>query len=154
MLAFRAGIKGKAISGTGQSKKKINRQKWWAKDYRHWTEEDWKKVLWTNELKIEVFESHRRTFVRRRKTEKILEESLLPCDKGNMIVWASFGAGKVEDLFRVKGILKKDDYHSILQHHAIPCLRCLIGASFIHNRTDLFSCYIFERIEIELKEGI
>ena len=26
--------------------------------------EDWKKVLWTDESKFEVFGSHRRTFVR------------------------------------------------------------------------------------------
>ena len=31
----------------------------WAKEHRHWTEEDWKKVF-------EVFGAQRRTFVRRR----------------------------------------------------------------------------------------
>ncbi|MBN3300843.1 NMD3A protein, partial [Amia calva] len=31
----------------------------------------------------------------------------------------------------VKGILKKEGYHSILQLHAIPCERHLIGASFL-----------------------
>ena len=32
----------------------------WAKEHRHWTEEDWNKVLWTDESKFEVFGSHRR----------------------------------------------------------------------------------------------
>ena len=36
------------------------------------------------------------------------------------MVWACFGAGKVGDLYKVKGILNKEGYHSILQHHAIP----------------------------------
>ena len=45
----------------------------WAKEHRHWTEEDWKKVL---SVKFEVFGSHRRTFVRRRASEKMLEEDL------------------------------------------------------------------------------
>ncbi|CAJ0959886.1 unnamed protein product [Ranitomeya imitator] len=36
----------------------------WAKEYRHWTEEDWKRVLWTDESKFEVFGSNRGTFVR------------------------------------------------------------------------------------------
>ena len=39
----------------------------WAKEHRYWTEEDWKKVLWTDKSKFEVFGSHRRTFVRRIK---------------------------------------------------------------------------------------
>jgi len=30
----------------------------WAKEHRHWTEEDWKKVFWTDESKFEVFGSH------------------------------------------------------------------------------------------------
>ena len=33
-----------------------------AKEHRHWTEEDWKTVLWTDKSKFEVFGSHRRTF--------------------------------------------------------------------------------------------
>ena len=42
-----------------------------------------------------------------------------------------FGGGKVGALYRVKGILKKEGYHSILQSHAIPCGRRLIGANFL-----------------------
>ena len=106
----------------------------WAKEHRHWTEEDWKKVLWTDESKFEVFGSQRRTFVRRRTNEKMLEECLTPSVKhggGNVMVWGCFGAGKVGDLYRVKGILNKEGYHSILQRHAIPSGQRLIGANFI-----------------------
>ena len=34
------------------------------------------KKLWTEESKFEVFGSHRRSFVRRRTSEKMLEECL------------------------------------------------------------------------------
>ena len=54
------------------------------------------------------FGSHRRTFVRRRTSEKMLEECLTPSVKhggGNVMVWSCFGAGKVGDLYKVKGIL-------------------------------------------------
>ena len=47
------------------------------------------------------------------------------------MVWGCFCGGKVGDLYRVKGILKKEGYHSILQHDAIPCGRRLIGANFL-----------------------
>ena len=62
------------------------------------------------------------------------EECLTPSVKhggGNVIVWGCFGAGKVEDLYKVKGILNKEGYHSILQRHAIPCGQRLIGANFL-----------------------
>jgi hypothetical protein len=45
----------------------------WSKEHRHWTEEYWKKVLWTDESKFKVFRSQRRIFERRRKNEKMLE---------------------------------------------------------------------------------
>ena len=50
---------------------------------------------------------------------------------GNVMVWECFGGGKVGDLYRVKGILKKEGYHSILQRHSIPCGRRLIEANFL-----------------------
>uniref|UniRef100_A0AAY5K0X9 Paired domain-containing protein n=1 Tax=Esox lucius TaxID=8010 RepID=A0AAY5K0X9_ESOLU len=106
----------------------------WAKEHRHWTEEDWKKVLWTDESKFEVFRSQRRTFVRLRPNEKMVEESLTPSvknDEGNVMVWGCFGGGEVGDLYRVNGTLKKDGYQSILQHHAIPCGQRLIGDNFL-----------------------
>uniref|UniRef100_A0A0F8APK2 Transposable element Tc1 transposase n=1 Tax=Larimichthys crocea TaxID=215358 RepID=A0A0F8APK2_LARCR len=37
----------------------------WAMKHRHWTTEDWKKELWTDESKFQIFGSSRRIFVRR-----------------------------------------------------------------------------------------
>ena len=47
------------------------------------------------------------------------------------MVWGCFDGGKVGDLYGVKGILKKEGYHSILQCHVIPCGRCLIEGNFL-----------------------
>ena len=106
----------------------------WAKEHRHRTAEDWKKMLSTDESKFEVFGSHRRTFVRHRTSEKMLEECLTPSVKhgrGNVTFWGCFAAGKVGYLCNIKGILNKEGYHSILQRHAIPCGQRLIGANFL-----------------------
>ena len=64
----------------------------------------------------------------------MLEECLTPSVKHggvNVMVWGLFGGGKVGDIYRVKGILKKEGYHSILQRHAIPYGQHLIGANFL-----------------------
>ena len=91
-------------------------------------------MLWTDESKFEEFGSQRRTFVRRRKNDITLDECLTPSVKhggGNVMVWGCFGGGKVGDLYRVKGILKKEGCHSILQCYAIRCGQSLIGANFL-----------------------
>ena len=58
------------------------------------------------------------------------------------MVWGCFGGGKVGDLYRVKGILKKEGYHSIFQHNAIPYVRCLIGANFPKHSSKLCKNYL------------
>ncbi len=90
-------------------------------------------MLWTDESKFEVFGSNRRTFVRCRTNEKMLEQCLIPSVKhggGSVMVWGCFGGGKIGDLYRVEGTLRKESYHKILQCHAIPCGQHLIGASY------------------------
>ena len=84
-------------------------------------------MLWTDKFKFEVFGSHRRTFVRRRTSEKMLEEWLTPSVKhrgDNVMVWGCFGAGKVGDLYKVKGIFNKE-------RHSLPCGQGLIRANFL-----------------------
>lgn len=81
-----------------------------------------------------VFGSHKISFVRCRSPEKMLEEYLMPSVKhggGNVMDWGCFGAGKVGDLHKVKGMLNKEGYHSIWLHHAIPCGQHLIRANFV-----------------------
>lgn len=63
----------------------------------------------------------------------MLEECLMPSVQhggGNVMVWGCFGASKVGDLYKVKGTLKLEAYHSIFQCHAISCGQRLIGANF------------------------
>ena len=50
------------------------------------------------------------------------------------MVWDYFGAGKVGDLYKVKGVLNKEGYHSILRRHVIPCGQRLIGANFLRQQ--------------------
>ena len=93
-----------------------------------------KKCYGQTNLSLRCLDHTEITFVRRRTSEKMMEECLTPSVKhggGNVIVWGCFGAGKVGDLYKVKGILNKEGYHSILQCHAIPCGQRLIGGNFL-----------------------
>ena len=47
------------------------------------------------------------------------------------MVWGCFAGSRVGDLYRVRGTLNQNGYHSILQHHAIPSGMCLVGQGFI-----------------------
>ena len=50
----------------------------WAMKHRHWTTENWKKVLWTDESKFEIFGSSRRVFVRRRVGKMMVLQCVTP----------------------------------------------------------------------------
>ena len=102
--------------------------------HRQWTTENWKKVLWTDESKFEIFGSSHRVFVCRRVGERIVPQCETPTVKhggGSMIMWGSFGGSRIGDLHRVTGTLKQKGYHSILQRHAIPSDLRLVGQGFI-----------------------
>lgn len=105
-----------------------------AKEHKNWTIDDWKNVLWTDESKFELFGSHRRQYCRRKVNERYKPNCILPTTKhggGSVMVWGCFSFDGVGQLVKIDGILKKEQYHNILQRHAIPSGVQLIGRNFI-----------------------
>lgn len=112
----------------------IKKRLQWAREHLHWTGEQWNSVLWSDESKFELFGSKRRKYVRRRKGERNHPQCTTPTVKhggGSVMVWGCFAADKVGDLHKVQGILNQHGYHSILQRHALPSGRRLVGANFV-----------------------
>lgn len=106
----------------------------WALTHRDWSEEDFKRVLWTDESKFEVFGSKRRVFVRRSAEEKMMPDCVLPTVKhggGSVMVWGCFSSRGTGDLVRVEGIMKKEQYKAILECNAVPSGLRLVGDGFI-----------------------
>lgn len=130
-----AGLKGrvaarKALLRSVNKKKRLQ----WARKHVNWGPEDWKKCLFTDESKFEIFSNKRRVYVRRGKNERMLPQCILPTVKhggGSVMVWGCFGNNQVGDLVQVKGIMKKEQYHQILCKHAVPCGKRLIGNGFV-----------------------
>ena len=90
----------------------------WAMKHRQWTTENWKKVVWTDESKFEIFGSSRRVFVRRRVSKRMVPQCVTPTVKhggGCVMIRGSFAGSRVGDLHRVTGTLNQKGYHSILQ---------------------------------------
>ena len=116
--------------------KRINKIKrlLWAFKHRSWSVEQWMRVLWSDEKKFEVFNSKRRTTCRRRKGEQLRDDTIQATVKhggGSAMFWGCFGGLHVGDLFQVKGIMKKEEYHSILVRHAIPSGKRLFGSAWV-----------------------
>jgi len=106
----------------------------WAKEHKDWSINQWYKVLFSDESKFEIFGGKRRQYVRRRIDERMINQCVIPTVKhggGSVTVWGCFAGDKVGDLVRIEGIMDKTRYHNILQRHAFPCGKRLVGRGFI-----------------------
>lgn len=104
-----------------------------ARKYRNWTMDQWKLVLWSDETKIEFFGTKRRQYVRRKEGERYKKQCIAPTVKfggGSVMIWGCFSYAGVGDLVKIEGIMRKENYHQILQRSAIPSGVGLIGYGF------------------------
>lgn len=116
-------------------KQNIKKRLKFALEHRSWTVDDWKKVLWTDESKYEIFGTKRKMYVRRRVGERYLPECIQSTVKhggGNIMVWGSISAAGPGKIIRINGIMDKKKYHQILIHHGIPSGLRLIGRGFVY----------------------
>lgn len=94
----------------------------WATQHKNWTLEEWKKVLWSDESKFEVFGSRRRVFVRRSAGERTLDQCLVPTVKhggGSVMVWGCFGGDNIGNICRIQGVMRKEQYRDILENEML-----------------------------------
>lgn len=98
-------------------KANIRKRLKFAQEHVNWTEEQWNRVLFTDETKVEVFGTHRRVFVRRKAGERYRNECLVPTVKfggGSVMCWGAICAKGALPLHRIEGIMTKQTYHQIL----------------------------------------
>jgi transposase len=98
-------------------KANIRKRLKFAQEHVNWTVEQWNRVLFTDETKVEVFGTHRRIFVRRKAGERYRNECLVPTVKfggGSVMCWGAICAKGALPLHRIEGIMTKQTYHQIL----------------------------------------
>ena len=88
--------------------------------YQNWTIEDWKRVIWSYETKINRIGSDGKQYVWKNKGEPISDRTTLPTVKyggGNMMVWGCMGWNGVGMLTEVEGRMDAKKYVEILDQH-------------------------------------
>src|SRR5262249_45273584 len=96
-----------------------------AQKYREWTVEDWKRVIWSDETKINRIGSDGRQWVWKGVEEGLIErevQNTVKFGKGNMMVWGYMEWNGVRQLAEVQGKINAKQYVSILEDYMLLSL--------------------------------
>lgn len=85
--------------------------------YKYYTEDDWKRHLFSDETKVNRFGSDGKVWVWKKRGAKLTMQHCLPTVKGaggHVMVWGSFSSQGVGDIHLVDGNMDGDQYTRIL----------------------------------------
>ena len=86
--------------------------------YQHWTVEDWKRVIWSDETKINRIGSDGQEYVWKKKEEGLTSREVKGTVKfgaGSLMVWGCIGWNGVRVLSEVEGRMDAKQYVAILE---------------------------------------
>jgi hypothetical protein len=90
--------------------------------YQNWTVEDWKKVIWSDETKINRIGSDGKQWVWKQVGQGLKVQGTVKFGGGNIMVWGCMGWDEVGRLAEVEGKMDADQYVSILEDNLLPSL--------------------------------
>ena len=100
------------------SAKNIKERLEWAKLYKDWTIEQWKKVVWSDETMLQIRHSSKQRWVTHRKGEELDSKNVYPTFKMvrvTLMVWAYFIGDKVGPLMIFnEGGVGGDEYLEVI----------------------------------------
>lgn len=106
--------KKKPLLSAGHKKKRLA----FALKYQHWTVEDWKRVIWSDETKINRIGSDGQEYVWKKKGEGLISREVKGTVKfggGSLMVWGCIGWNGVGVLNEVEGRMDAEQYVAILE---------------------------------------
>lgn len=112
---LRAGEKKKK---PGLSKKNIKARFDWAKQHKDWTVQDWNEVIFSDESKINRFNSDGRSWCWFKDTNQLEDRTVKTTYKhggGGLMVWGCMTSQGVGYLCRIEGIMDQHLYKTILE---------------------------------------
>ena len=100
-----------------------------AQKYLEWTVDDWKRVVWSDETKINRFGSDGQQYVWGRKGESVGDRGIEETVKfggGNIMVWGCMGWEGVGNLVEVEGRMNGEQYVNILDGNLLESMENLL----------------------------
>jgi transposase len=115
------------------TKRHIKMRLEFCKKYQNWTVDDWKRVLWSDETKVNLHGSDGIVWTWKRKNEPLKQKHVKQTIKHDksIMVWGCFSSAGLGDLHIIEGVMTSPVYVRILSRHMLPSSRRLIGPSFI-----------------------
>jgi transposase len=89
-----------------------------ARKYQHWTIDDWKRVIWSDESKINRFGSDGKKWCWKTASSQLVDRYVVPTIKhggGSIMVWGCMTASGTGFLTKIDGGLDADLYCGILE---------------------------------------
>ncbi len=96
----------------------ISKLDWSLKDNLEKNDAYWKRVLWSDEIKLELFGHRDVAYVWSKKRQVLNTKNTVSRVKhggGSVMLWGCFSAFGAGNLVRVEGIIKTEDYEKILK---------------------------------------
>ena len=86
----------------------------------NWTIDDWMRVLWSDETKMNMYQSDGKVYVWKKPEEPHSDRTTVPTVKfggGNLMVWGCMGWNGVGQLVEVQGNMDANQYVEILEEN-------------------------------------
>lgn len=99
------------------SEKNVKARLKFCKEHKNWSVEDWKRVIWSDETKINRFQSDGKEYYWHRSYETLKKHQVKETMKhggGSLMVWACFAWWHLGPVVNIEGIMKKEDHLHIL----------------------------------------
>jgi transposase len=102
----------------------VQKRKDWCQDVAGWTDEEWKKVIWSDESSVELGLSSRKVMVWRSQGQRYQADCLAPNRRSGRIsvmFWSCFWQDELGPLVALpKGSVNSARYCEILEEHLFP----------------------------------
>ena len=127
----------------------------WAREYSHFTREDWEQVFWSDECAVQKDSDGRQVWIFRHqnKREKYAAKNIRGREKGGglfQMIWGCFAGSKLGPIVFIDGTVNTDVYIATLQDNLLPFIDAIIadGATNVIFQQDNATPHVSKRTHL------